>query len=178
MKIDRHEAHDRYEYLMNQEFDIGKCCQSLIDQKPFGDHKFYIFSHARQIDTDEMISLYQQDLYLPESCRKYKSLDDIPTIRLIWQPRLTKPKAQENSMLFKADPTNDIIEILWIIPRKELWSQYIKGKITESSVIHESIHNFLHDVKSLERPEQDDLSENEIRAIYESIRLKDQYEMI
>lgn len=178
MKIDRHETHDRYEYLMNQEFDIGKCCQSVIDQRPFGEHVFYIFAHARQVGTDEMISMYQQDLYLPEAQRKFKSLDDIPTIRLIWQPRLTKPQAQENSMLFKADPKTDIVEVLWIIPRKELWNQYVKGNVTESGIIHESIHKFLHDRKSLEARDEDDLSEDEIRAIYEAIRLKDQYEMI
>ncbi len=50
MKINRLDAHDRYEHLTKQSFDIGECCQDLIDKRPFGDHDFYIFAHARTDD--------------------------------------------------------------------------------------------------------------------------------
>ena len=67
MKLNRLETHDRYQHLTKQSFDIAECCQDLINQRPFGDHPFYIFAHPR---TEE----------------------DGVTKRLIWQPRLTKPK--------------------------------------------------------------------------------------
>jgi hypothetical protein len=69
MKLDRLDVHDRYEHFTKQDFDIGECCQDLINKRPFGDYPFYIFAHTR---TD----------------------DDGVTKRLIWQPRLTKPKAR------------------------------------------------------------------------------------
>lgn len=144
MKLDRHETHDRYQEFTNQDFDIGACCQDLIDQRPFGEHPFYIFAHTR---TDE----------------------DGATKRLIWQPRLTKPKAQTNSMLFKGYPGTDKIKVIWMIPERDLWPQYEKGKISESGLVEESIHNFQFNREALERKEDDDLSDEAIDTIYRSI---------
>lgn len=144
MKINRLDAHDRFEHFRKQSFSIAECCQDLINQKPFFDHPFYIFAHPR---TD----------------------DDGVTQRLIWQPRLTKPKAQTNSMLFKAYPGKDLISVIWIIPPRELWGQYEKGKLTESSIVSESIHDFMNNREKMEQKEADDLSEEQIRAVYEEI---------
>lgn len=144
MKVDRLETHDRLEHFTKQNFSIGECCQDLINQRPFGNHPFYIFAHAR---TD----------------------DDGITKRLIWQPRLTKPKAQSNSMLFKAYPGTDILKVLWIIPAKELWKQFQKGKMTENKTVCESINAFIYNKAQLEMPEEDDLSDAEIDAIYRNI---------
>ena len=88
LKVDPFETHDRYEHFKKQNFDIGECCQDLINKRPFGDYPFYIFAHTR---TD----------------------DDGVTKRMIWQPRLTKPQAQTNSMLFKAYPSTDNVKIIW-----------------------------------------------------------------
>lgn len=147
MKLNRLETHDRYEHFTKQSFDIAACCQDLINQRPFGSNPFYIFAHAR---TD----------------------DDGVTKRLIWQPRLTKPKAQTNSMLFKAYPGSDIIKVIWMIPTRELWEQYQKGKLTENKTISESIHDFQHNRKKLEQPEEDDLPDEKIDAIYQEISTK------
>lgn len=147
MKINRLDAHDRFEYFTKQEFDIGKCCQDLIDQRPFGDHPFYIFAHAR---TD----------------------DDGVTKRLIWQPRLTKPKAQTNSMLFKAMPGTDIIKIIWMIPDRAMWDQYRKGNLTENQTVSESIDAFQFHREALEAPEKEDLTEQQCMAVYREIALK------
>lgn len=144
MKIDRLDAHDRYQHFIKQEFDIGECCQNLIDQRPFGDHAFYIFAHTR---TDD------------DGVRK----------RLIWQPRLTKPKAQTNSMLFKANPNSDVIKVIWMIPARELWDNYTKGKLIENKTVYDSIYNFQHNRKKLEEPEPDDLTDEQINAIYNDI---------
>ena len=147
MKLNRLETHDRYEHFTKQSFDIVACCQDLINQRPFGSHAFYIFAHAR---TDE----------------------DGVTKRLIWQPRLTKPKAQTNSMLFKAYPGTDIVKVIWMIPARELWEQYEKGKITENKIISESIHDFQNNRQKLEQAEDDDLSDEKIEAIYNEISVK------
>lgn len=144
MKVDPFETHDRYEHFTKQNFDIGECCQDLINKRPFGDHPFYIFAHAR---TD----------------------DDGVTKRLIWQPRLTKPQAQSNSMLFKAYPGTDVVKVIWMIPAKELWDQYTKGKITENKTISDSIHAFKTNKNKLEEREEDDLSDTQIDSIYRDI---------
>jgi hypothetical protein len=149
MKIDIKDAHDRLKHFTKQDFSISECCQNLIDQRPFGDYPFYIFAHAR---TD----------------------DDGVTQRMIWQPRLTKPSSQTNSMLFKVYPGSDIVRVIWMIPKKELWDQFEKGNLTENKVIVESIHDFKFNRKKLEAKEQDDLCDAHIDYIYRKIALQAQ----
>lgn len=141
MKINPLDAHDRYEYLTKQSFDIAECCQDLINQRPFGKHPFYIFAHTR---TEE----------------------DGATKRLIWQPRLTKPKAQTNSMLFKAYPGTDLIKVIWMIPARELWGQYSKGKMTQNKTVSESIYDFQFNRNKLEEKEADDMTDEQACAVY------------
>lgn len=119
MKVDILDAHDRYQHFTKQSFDISECCEDLIKKKPFGDHPFYIFAHAR---TEE----------------------DGVTKRLIWQPRLTKPKAQTNSMLFKAYPGTDMIKVIWMIPARELWGQFEYGKMTQNQTVIEQFPDKLN----------------------------------
>ena len=147
MKIERLETHDRYTHFTKQNFNIAECCQDLINQRPFGTHPFYIFAHAR-------------------------THDDGVTKRLIWQPRLTKPKAQSNSMCFKVYPGSDNVKIIWIIPAIELWGQYKKRNITENKTVSDSIEAYQHDRKKLEAPEQDDLTDDQIKAIYQQMGKK------
>lgn len=144
MKINRLDAHDRLQHFTKQSFDISECCQDLINKRPFGDHPFYIFAHAR---TD----------------------DDGVTKRLIWQPRLTKPKAQTNSMLFKAYPGTDVIKVIWMIPAPELWGQYAKGLLTENRTVSESIYAFQFARDKLEEKEEDDMTDQQVDNIYREI---------
>lgn len=144
MKIDRLDAHDRFTQFTKQQFDIGECCQDLINKRPFGEHAFYIFAHTR---TD----------------------DDGVTKRLIWQPRLTKPNAQTNSMLFKAYPGTDMIKVIWMIPARELWGQFKKGLLTENKTVFSSIEDFQFNRGKLEQREEDDLSDEAVSAIYTEI---------
>ena len=144
MKINHLDAHDRLKHFTKQNFDISECCQDLINQRPFGDYPFYIFAHAR---TD----------------------DDGVTKRMIWQPRLTKPRAQSNSMLFKAYPGKDIIKVIWIIPAKELWEQYDKGLMLENETVTTSIWKYRFEREKLEAKEPDDLPDSKIDAIYREI---------
>jgi hypothetical protein len=173
MKISILDAHDRFSFLNKQDFSIGKCCQDLINQRPFGEHAFYIFGHSRTIGMDERIALFnvdfQDSLMNPTLKRKYHRLEDVPTHRFIWQPRLTKPAAQSNSMLFKAYPGTDNIKVIWMIPARELWSQYKQGLLTQNETIFESIYDFEHNRGKLEAKEPDDLSDAAINMIYEEI---------
>jgi hypothetical protein len=141
MKLNRLETHDRLQHFTKQSFDIGECCQNLINQRPFGNHPFYIFAHSR-------------------------THEDGVTKRLIWQPRLTRPKAQSNSMLFKTYPGTDLIKVIWMIPAVELWEQYEKGKLTENKTVYDSIQAYKLNRNILDKPEDDDLSDEQIDQIY------------
>jgi hypothetical protein len=164
MKIHRLDAHDRYQHFTSQQFDIGTCCQNLIDQRPFGDYSFYIFAHARTIGLDEKVKLFASG--------HFKTIEEIPEKTIIWQPRLTKPSPQTNSMLFKVSPGSDIVKVIWIIPPREMWPQYEKGKLSESQLIVESIHDFQHNPAKLEQREEGDLTDETIKKIYEEISRK------
>jgi hypothetical protein len=147
MKLNKTDVYDRFTHFTNQEFDVGECCQDLINQRPFGDHPFYIFAHAR-------------------------TKDDGVTKVMIWQPRLTKPRAEPNSMLFRAYPGTDVIKVIWMIPARELWGQFDKGMITQNKTVIESIDNFRHRRSQLEAKEDDDLSDEAINAIYREISIE------
>lgn len=147
LSIDPLDAHDRLESLVSdnkQTQDISECCQDLINKRPFGDHAFYIFVH-------------------------FRTEDDGINKRAVWQPRLTKPVAQPNTMLFKAYPNTDEVRVIWMLPAVELWGQYRKGVLTENQLIAESIHDFQTDRAKLERPEPDDLCDATIKKIYTEI---------
>jgi len=89
-------------------------------------------------------------------------MEEVPSARLIWEPTLDKPLAQENSMLFQAYPGTDNIKVIWMIPAKELWEQYSKDKITEHNIVAESIYDFQNNRRKLEVREEDDLSDEKL----------------
>lgn len=144
MKLNRLETHDRLQHFTKQGFDIGECCQDLINQRPFGEHPFYIFAHPR-------------------------TLDDGVTKTMIWQPRLTKPKSQTNSMLFKAYPGTDIVKIFWMIPERHLWKNFEKGNMLHNVTIAESIEMFQFHKDVLDKKEPDDLTDIQINQIYKEL---------
>lgn len=161
MEIDRLETHDRYMQFLEQSNNISECCQNLIDQKPFGNVSFYIFAHQRTLDIDEKYKLFLSGVY--------STIEEVPTNRMIWQPRLTKPKAQTNSMLFKVSPDSDNVKIIWILPVRELWPQFEGEKMTSSNVVAKSIFDFTYNRIKLEEREEDDLTDMQIDAIYKQL---------
>jgi hypothetical protein len=144
MKIDKLDAHDRLLEFNKKQFDINECAQDLLNKRPFGNYPFYIFAHPR---TD----------------------DDGVTKRLIWQPRLSRPLAQTNAMLFKGYPGTDLIKKIWMIPDRALWGEYKKGYLTESQFICECIHKFTFARHLLDISEEDDLPDWRINMIYSEI---------
>lgn len=145
MKLNPLDAHDRFSFLKEQSFDIGECCQDLLNKKPYGDIPFYAFVHTR-------------------------TEDDGVTQRVIWQPRLTKPKASPNTMLFKLYQP-DIVKVLWMIPKPELWKSFERGKMTENQTIAESIYKFRTAKEELEKREDDDLTDEQVDKVYEAIAM-------
>lgn len=91
--------------------------------------------------------------------------DDGLNKRLLWQPRLTKPKAQTNSYLFRAKSNTDLIELCWFLPPREMWGQFKKGNVVESEDVVWSIHQFENNREKLEKPFEDDLPEVTVKAI-------------
>ncbi len=148
MKIDRFETHDRLIEFSNQKDYISQGCQDCIKNRPseFLDHPFYIFAHCRTHDNG-----YSK--------------------RLIWEPRLTKPKAQTNSMLFKVYPPGDEVKIIWMIPNREQWDSYETNLMLSSNITANSIREFRSPEKRklMEQKENDDLSDHEINWIYSEI---------
>lgn len=152
LKLNLFDIHDRHEYFTKKSSfssSIGKRVQKEIDSRPFGDHAFYIFAHAR---TEE--DGFRKGIY--------------------WQNRLIKPSCETNSMLFKVKPGSDEVRIIWMIPEEHLWKEYEKGKVCESSVIAESIKMFKQNRKALEKREPDDLNDDQVRAVYREILDKKQ----
>jgi hypothetical protein len=151
MKIDRLETHDRYlHFIEDQSKTIWEGADECLKKNPLSlalqekSHYIYIFAHPR-------------------------TSDDGLTKRLLWQPRLSKPKAQTNSYLFRAQSGTDIIEICWLLPPTEMWEQYGKGKICESNWTAWSIEQFKKHKTELEKPYEDDWNDKQAKNIYMGI---------
>jgi hypothetical protein len=143
LDINRHDAHDRLTYIKrNQSLTITEMIESIREKNPFDGLPFYIFAHMR-------------------------AADDGINKRLLWQPRLKKPKAELNSMLFKVHPYDkETVKIIWIIPDKHLWGQYEKGKLCDNQTVKESIHAYRTRREELEADEADDLSDARAKEVY------------
>lgn len=167
MKINLFETHDRLQHLQKEQSHvIAQGCEECLKKNPDSlaiqsrCHYVYIFAHPR-------------------------TSEDGINKRLLWQPRLTKPKAQTNSYLFRAKSHSDLIELCWFIPPRELWSQFKMGNVTESEDVIWSINQFQNNRTKLEAPFDDDISEERAKAIWidiarakeEDIRMKKLYSM-
>lgn len=151
MKVNILDAHDRKQhFIKDQQNTISQGVQDCLLKNPLSlalqEHSpyIYIFAHPR---TDE----------------------DGVTKRMLWQPRLKRPKAQTNSYLFRANSKTDVLEICWMIPPREMFKQYDKGNMLECDLVAWSIAQFEHSRNILEAPLADDLSDERIKQIYISV---------
>lgn len=151
MKIERLETHDRLLQLHKQQaLNISQGLEDCLRKNPVSvalqdkSSYIYVFAHPR-------------------------THEDGVTKRMLWQPRLTKPKASLNSYLFRVKSNTDVAEICWLLPPRETWSQYEKGKITENTYVLESIERFTNHRAELEAPFEDDLREDICKNIYKAI---------
>lgn len=151
MKLNRLETHDRLKhFIKDQSINVFQGAEDCLKRNPDSlaiqekSPYVYIFAHPRTSD-----------------CGNYK--------RMLWQARLSIPKAQTNSYLFRAISKTDLIEVVWLIPPREMWSQYDKGKVTESNETAWSIEMFKHQREELEKPHPDDMSQEKAWEILKSI---------
>lgn len=165
MKIHRLEAHDRMLELQKKQAKVAQqgvidCLKVNLFSLAYQDkcHYIYIFGHARLSDDG-----------LKE--------------RLLWQPRLTKPKMEPNSYLFRALSKTDNIETCWMLPKQETWGQHKKGNVTENEINSWSIYQYNHKREEMELPFPDDLTDEQAKKVLfevaremeEDIRMKKLY---
>jgi hypothetical protein len=154
MRLNTLETHDRYELLKKEQSNIlsigaDECLKknplslALQSRSPY----VYMFAHPR-------------------------TMEDGRTKKMLWQPRLSKPKAQTNSYLFRAISGTDNVEICWLLPPRELWGQYSTGKVTESDLIAWSINAFEYNRNLLDKVYEDDFSEEQIKNIYRQVAIE------
>lgn len=148
MKLNLLETHDRLlHFLADQSQTIWQGAEDCLKKNPdslkYQEYMpyIYIFAHPR---TD----------------------DDGVTKRMLWQPRVSRPKPQENSYLFRALSHTDLIETCWLIPPKDLWDQFKPEHLTHEPTIIWSIDLFKYNRKELQKPHPEDLSEKQIRQIF------------
>jgi hypothetical protein len=151
MKIERLEAHDRLLHLkQDQALNVAQGAEDCLKKNRLSialqEHSpyIYLFAHPR-------------------------TADDGVNKKMMWQPRLTKPKAQTNSYLFRAKSNSDEIEVCWLLPPREIWAQYQKGNVTEHQMVLWSITQFQSHRDLLEKAYPDDLNDEQIKNIYLAI---------
>lgn len=151
MKINRLETHDRLlHFIKDQSISISQgaddCLKknrlslALQELSPY----VYLFAHPR-------------------------TADDGVTKIMYWQPRLTKPKPETNSYLFRAKSKTDILEVCWLLPPPETWDQFKKGNITENEWVIWSINQFTTNREWLGSKESDDFIDDAARDIYKKL---------
>jgi hypothetical protein len=150
MKVNRLETHDRLLTYQKQQQDMGDAVMECVKNVPDGIRSsFYVYGHSRSVAYDEKVNILQL------------GYDSAPDSRLIWMPVITKPKAAPNTYLFLANRQNDIVEIIWLLPKRELWEQYAPGNMFHNESIWISIQNFLNDRGRLEAPDKNGPTEKD-----------------
>ncbi len=150
MKVNRLEAHDRLLFYQKQQQDMSDAIMECIKNVPEGIRSpFYVYGHSRSVAYDEKVSI----LTLGH--------EFAPDSRLIWMPVITKPKSTPNTYLFLANRQNDIVQIIWMLPKRELWEQYAPGQMFHNENIWTSIQNFLHHRGDLDAPDKDGPTEKQ-----------------
>lgn len=146
MKLDKLETHDRLLEYNKQAEAISQGCMDCIKNRPkaYAEHPFYIFAHCRTHENGY-------------------------TKRLIWEPRLSKPKAQTNSMLFMYVPAEKMVHIIWMIPAREQWGAYDHENMLADDISSQSIRDFQFNRKKLEKREPQEIEEELKPAIMKEV---------
>jgi len=165
MKLNRLETHDRLlHFKKDQAINIAQGAEDCLKKnrlslglQQYSDY-VYLFAHPRTLDMEERMKLFMTG--------RYKDFSEVPNQKMVWQPRLCKPGAETNSYLFRAISNTDQMEICWLIPPQEQWMSYKKGNVTEHETVLWSIDQYQTNRKHLEKPDENDLSDERIRQIY------------
>lgn len=151
MKVSRLESHDRLEHFKSdQSLSIFQGAETCLKSNP----------------DSQMMQEYSPYIYIFAHPR---TADDGVNKRMLWQPRLTRPEAQPNSYLFRAISKTDMLEVCWLLPPKELWSQYQRGNLVHEPTVLWSINQYQFNKRHMEAPAHDDLVEEKVKSIYKLI---------
>jgi hypothetical protein len=131
----------------NSERGYCESVQKIIESKPFGNHKFYIFQFVKRVN-DEM------------------------GIKMMYhQPRLTKPEPLPGTTLLHCDPNDPgAVKILWTLPNQENFGLYKHGKMFSDPFVYECVQQYLKNPAEMMKAEPGDLSDEKIREIYRDIK--------
>ena len=151
--LSKNEALDSVQnWKENSEQDWVKCVQDLIQSKPFGDHKFYIFMFVKRVN------------------------DITGEKKMYHQPRLTKPEPVPGTTLLRVNPLYpEEATIIWTLPNQETFNLYKEGKMFADEFVSECIDKYLNNPRELMKPEEGDLPDKKIRELWISYlkRLKE-----
>jgi len=130
----------------NSEHGYVEMIQKIILSDPFFGNKFYIHSFVKRVNDDTGIK------------------------KMYHHPRLTKPEPTPGATLLRVDPKNPSeMRILWTLPNQESFGLYKKGKAFADEFVFECVNTYLKNPKQLMQKEIDDLSEEQIKEIYQDI---------
>ena len=128
----------------NSEQGYCEMVQQIIESRPFGKHPFYIYQFVKRVDDATGIK------------------------KMYHHPRLTKPDPIPGTTLLRADPSNpEEVTIIWTLPDEESFNLYQSGKMFADPFVYESIQKYLHNPRELMRREKGDLTDEEIKEIYQ-----------
>lgn len=146
--LNKNQVMDNVEFFkQNSEQGYSEMVQKIIDEKPFGNHKFYIFQFVKRVD-------------------------DISGIKVMHhQPRLTKPEPLPGTTLLRCDPNDPgHTTILWTLPNQENFGLYKYGKMFSNEFVYDCVKKYKENPEELMKPEPGDLSDEQIRNIYRDIK--------
>lgn len=172
MKVDKFETHDRLLQYKKQTDTMGDAVEECIRNVPDSiTSPFYVYGHSKTVGFDEKINILSL------------GYDQAPDSRLIWMPTITKPKAAPNTYLFLCRKNSDVIEIIWMLPKFEIWQEYGPGKMMHNENIWISINSYLYHRDQLNEPDKEGPNERDVenwRRIYgeEALRRKNEKSML
>jgi hypothetical protein len=130
----------------NTEHGYVEMINKIIQSRPFGDVKFYIHSFVKRVD------------------------DATGVKKMIHHPRLTKPDPTPGASLIRVDPEMPgEMKVMWTIPNQETFGLYKYKKAFADKFVWECINTYKKNPAQLIQPEPDDLSEDQIKEIYQGI---------
>jgi hypothetical protein len=194
MKLNRLDTHDRLDHFVKDQAEnifwgAEDCLKRNKDSLYYQRHSSYVylFAHPRTLDLSDRLKLFNTG--------KYPNFESVPTHKMTWQPRLTKPTPQTNSYLFRAESNTDNIEVCWLLPPRETWKQAKKGNMTENELVIWSIDQFTHRREEMGKPDPKDLPDHickeilrrmlieaneqqQIRKVYDIPGIDEEFQMI
>ncbi len=146
--LSKSQVMDNVQYFKeNSEKGYCDMVQKIIESRPFGNHKFYIFQFVKRVNDDTGVKVMHH------------------------QPRLTKPEPVPGTTLLRCDPNDPgHVTIIWTLPNQENFNMYRLGKMFSDPFVHECVEKYLKNPKEMMKPEEGDLSEDKMREVYRGIK--------